>query len=217
MWECSQPTKNKRESCRPLYNQLQILTLPSQYIFSLLMFVVKNKDLFFLNSEIHTMKTRNNPNLHMPNINLSISQKGVLCSGCKIYNKLPPHIKGLSKDLMRFISTLKTFLMKRTLYSIDEFYQVAWNDNNSCQGYGPCMRYTVICTLLAFGWPVVTMIPTKFMMNVYCILWIVLYLFLCFTCSMSAEMCIEGRKTDIILVNLKFVLNKKSRRSPGIF
>jgi hypothetical protein len=117
--------KNKRESCRPLYNQLQILTLPSQYIFSLLMFVVKNKDLFLLNSEIHTINTRNNSNLHMPNINLSISQKGVLYSGCKFYNKLPPHIKGLWNDLMRFKLTLKAFLMERTLYSIDEFYQVA--------------------------------------------------------------------------------------------
>ena len=52
--------KSKRESCRPLYNQLQILTLPSQYIFSLLIFVVKNKDLFLLNSDIHTINTHNN-------------------------------------------------------------------------------------------------------------------------------------------------------------
>jgi predicted membrane chloride channel (bestrophin family) len=63
----------------------------------------------------------------------------------------------------------------------------------------------------------VTMIPIKVMMNVYCILWIVLYLFVCFTCSMSAEMYIEGRKTGIILVNLKLVLNKKSRVSPSKF
>ena len=70
--------KSKRESCRLLCNQLQILTLPSQYIFSLLIFFVKNKDLFLLNSDIHTINTRNNSNLYMPNTNLTIFQKGVL-------------------------------------------------------------------------------------------------------------------------------------------
>ena len=116
--------KSKRESCRPLYKQLQILTLPSQYIFSLLIFVVKNKDLFLSNSEIHTIDTRNNSNLHIPHTNLTLLQKGVLYSGCKIYNRLPPYIKSLSNDLKRFKSSLKGYLMERTLYSIDEFHQI---------------------------------------------------------------------------------------------
>ena len=38
--------KGKSEPCRALYRQLQILTLPSQYIFSLLVFVVKHRNLF---------------------------------------------------------------------------------------------------------------------------------------------------------------------------
>ena len=140
--------KSKRESCRSLYNQLQILTLPSQYIFSLLIFVVKNKDLFLFNSDIHTINTRNNSNLYMPNTNLTIFQKGVLYSGCKIYNKLPPHIKGLSNYLKRFKSTLKGFLMEHTLYNTDEFYQIAWNDNDFYQCYDLCILYTVIYTIL---------------------------------------------------------------------
>jgi len=37
----------RHDSCRPLFKQLQILPLPSQYIFSLLLFVNKNRDLFF--------------------------------------------------------------------------------------------------------------------------------------------------------------------------
>ena len=40
---------NKRETCRPLFKKLGILPLPSQYIFSLLLFVVTNKNLFSLN------------------------------------------------------------------------------------------------------------------------------------------------------------------------
>jgi hypothetical protein len=141
--------KSKSESCRPIYNELQILTLPSQYMFSLLIFVVKNKDLFMRNSEIHTINTRNNFNLNMPNTNLTIFQKGVLYSGCKIYKKLPPHIKRPSNDLKRFKSTLKGFLMERTLYSIDQFYQITWNNNDSYQCYDLCILYTIIYTILS--------------------------------------------------------------------
>jgi len=43
----------RRNSCRQLFKQLQILPLPSQYIFSLLVFVNKNRELFLSNSEIH--------------------------------------------------------------------------------------------------------------------------------------------------------------------
>ena len=70
--------KSKCDSCRYLFNQMQILTLPSQYIFSLLIFVVQNRDLFLFNSEIHNINSHNNSNLHMPNTNLTVVQKGVL-------------------------------------------------------------------------------------------------------------------------------------------
>jgi hypothetical protein len=47
-----------RVSCRELFKKLKILPLPSQYIFSLLLFVIKNTDLFKSNSEIHSINTR---------------------------------------------------------------------------------------------------------------------------------------------------------------
>jgi hypothetical protein len=43
-----------RVSCRNLFKKLSILPFQSQYLFSLLMFVVKNKDFFKLNSDFHT-------------------------------------------------------------------------------------------------------------------------------------------------------------------
>ncbi len=139
--------KSRQESCQPLFNQLQILTLPSQYIFSLLIFV-KIKNLFLFNSEIHTINTRNNTNLHMSNTNLTIFQKGVLYSGSKLYNKLPPHIKGISDDLRCFKSALKDFLMEHTLYSTEEFYLVTWIGYNSCQYHVLYKLYTVTDTML---------------------------------------------------------------------
>ena len=117
-------SKSKRESCRHLFWQLQILTLPSQYIFSLLVFVTKHRDPFLCNSEIHDLNTRYQYDLNLPNTNLSLVQKGVLYSSSKIYSNLPTHIKSLSNDLKHFKSKLKSFLLEQQLCSLEEYYQV---------------------------------------------------------------------------------------------
>jgi hypothetical protein len=49
-----------RDSCRELFKVLKILSLTSQYIFSLALFVGNNESLFKENSEVHNIKTRNN-------------------------------------------------------------------------------------------------------------------------------------------------------------
>ena len=124
--------ESKRDSCRQLFKQLQILTFPSQYIFSLLVFVAKHRDLFLSNSNIHNISTCYNDNLHLPTTNLTLVQKGVLYSGSEIYNNLPPHMKDHSEDLKYFKSKLKSFLIEHTLYSLEEFYQVTSNDYGCC-------------------------------------------------------------------------------------
>ena len=122
--------KSKRDSCRDLFKQLQILTLPSQYIYSLLVFVVKNRDLFLLNSQIHNLNTRHKHDLHLPLTNLTLVQRGVLYSGSKFYNCLPLHIKNLSGDLRSFKRKLKNFLANHTFYSLDEYYYLTSLDNS---------------------------------------------------------------------------------------
>jgi hypothetical protein len=47
-----------RVLCRNLFKKLQILPLTSQYISSLLMFVVQNKNFFSTNNENHNLDTR---------------------------------------------------------------------------------------------------------------------------------------------------------------
>jgi len=61
---------SSRDTCQQLFKHLQILSLPSQYILSLLVFVIKNRDFFQSNSEIHNLNTRFNRNLHLPSTNL---------------------------------------------------------------------------------------------------------------------------------------------------
>ena len=47
----------RRDSCRNLFRELEILPLASQYILSHMFFVIKNKNKFIVNSEIHRINT----------------------------------------------------------------------------------------------------------------------------------------------------------------
>jgi hypothetical protein len=88
-------------------------------------FVNKNTGLFQTNSEIHDLNTCFNHIVDLPSTNLTLVQKGVLYSGSKIYNHLPSNVKVLSNDTKLFKSTLKSYLIEHTFYSVDEFYQSA--------------------------------------------------------------------------------------------
>jgi hypothetical protein len=104
------------DSCRELFKKLQVLPLISQYIFSLLLFVVKNREQLKFNSEIHNNNTRYN-NFHYPICNLTVFQKGTYYFGMKVFNNLPSSIKNLNNDTKQFrfalknISSLKFILL----------------------------------------------------------------------------------------------------------
>jgi hypothetical protein len=91
-----------RVSCRNLFRRLKILPLVSQYILSLMLFVVKNKHLFTLNSENHIKSTSQFNNFYHPITNLTIYQRGVQYMGIMIFNNLPPHIKDMYNNVKKF-------------------------------------------------------------------------------------------------------------------
>jgi hypothetical protein len=88
-----------RDSCLQLFKKLKILPLKSQYIFSLLLLVAKNRDLKASNSEIHNINTRFSFALHTAAGNLTTFQKGLYYFGIKIFNHLPTSIKNTSHDM----------------------------------------------------------------------------------------------------------------------
>ena len=55
-----------RYSHREYFRKLQILSLESQYILSLSLIVIQNKNYFKLNSETYSINSRNKFNLHQP-------------------------------------------------------------------------------------------------------------------------------------------------------
>jgi hypothetical protein len=115
-----------RDSCKELFKHLRILPLQSQYILSLLVFVVDNKNLFHVNPEIHSINTRQNSNLYQHQANLTLYQKGAYYSGIKVFNNLPPNIRNLSCDVKRFKLKLGKYLHLKSFYTLEEYY-------NSCK------------------------------------------------------------------------------------
>jgi hypothetical protein len=111
-------------TCRERFKKLNILPLQSQYILSLLLFVVQNIGEFASNSEVHTINTRHKSNLYPPSIKLTKCQKGVYYSGIKVFNHLPQNIKNLSRNVKQFKKKEKKFLLRGSFYTLDEYF--AW-------------------------------------------------------------------------------------------
>jgi len=109
-------------SCRQLFEELNILPIHSQYIFSILLFVTKNKDQFLSNSQVHKINTRQTSDLYVPTANLATYQKGVYYSGIKIYNHLPTTFKDLSGDKNKFTLALKRYPLHNSFYSLEEYF-----------------------------------------------------------------------------------------------
>jgi len=110
------------DSCRELFKKLEILPLYSQYIFSISIFVIKNKHLFHTNNQIHNIDKRFKTNLHPPTANLTKFQKAVYYSAIKIFNNLPHKIKDLANDILPFWNALKRFLLANSFYNSNEYF-----------------------------------------------------------------------------------------------
>jgi hypothetical protein len=94
------------------YTKLEILPIPSLYIYSLMLFLVDNLHYFQTNSSVHDINTSYKNQLHIPSVRLS-----AIHSAIKIFNKLPPSISRLKKDK----SALRNYLLTHVFYSIEEF------------------------------------------------------------------------------------------------
>jgi hypothetical protein len=69
--------------------KFNILPLLSEFLFSLLPFIVDNTETFQTNSDIHSINTKHKHDLHMLNIILTSYQKSSYYAGIKLFNTLP--------------------------------------------------------------------------------------------------------------------------------
>jgi hypothetical protein len=79
----------KRDSCR----KMKMLPLCSQYIYSMMLYIVNNIQLFIRNTEVHDISTRQNVNLFPLSTLFMKVQKEAYYSGIRIHNSLPKELK----------------------------------------------------------------------------------------------------------------------------
>jgi hypothetical protein len=110
-----------RESCRDLFKELGILTLRSQYIYSLMTFVIKNGEKFVTNKDYYELKTRQDLNLRMHQVNLAIFSKVVYHMAITVFSGLPDILKINSSYPKKFKANLKQFLYINS-YKMEEYF-----------------------------------------------------------------------------------------------
>jgi len=89
-----------------------------------MLFIVKNKNLFALNSENRTKSTRQFNDFYQPITNFTVYQRGVHYIGIRIFNNLPPYIKDIPNNVRKFEIYLKRFLHMHYFYSIEEIFNI---------------------------------------------------------------------------------------------
>lgn len=110
---------NKRESCRNLFKQLGILTLPCILLLNLLVYAKTELNTNTLNSH-HMYNTRNGTTLEIPLHRLAKYKQSPKYLAIKVYNHLPDRYKNL--QLKCFKLELKKILINKCYYSLNEYH-----------------------------------------------------------------------------------------------
>lgn len=111
------------DSCQPLFKSLNILTLPSIYIFEMAIFVKNNPDFFTKFSQQRDRNLRHGDRLCQQSFKTALLSKSFLNLAPNIYNKLPSDLKAYKLPL--FKSKLKQLLVNKCYYKLTDFL----NDN----------------------------------------------------------------------------------------
>jgi hypothetical protein len=112
-----------RDSCREHFRDMNILPLRSQYMYSLMMFVITNGEIFDTNRDCYEIDTRQNMNIHMYQFDLAKYGNGVYHMAVRIYNGLPNKLNIISNNPNKFKASLKEFLHLSSYYTLGEFFK----------------------------------------------------------------------------------------------
>jgi hypothetical protein len=112
-------------TCRDLFKNLKILPFYSQDILSPLLFVVDNRSMYILNSDIHNINTRQKLNIHT-----NIHQKYLYikkeftpsASKCSVISLKVS--KKATDNIKQFRTALKHYLLTHSFYSLDKYFNV---------------------------------------------------------------------------------------------
>jgi hypothetical protein len=98
-----------RESRREHFRDMNIFPLRSQYIYSLMMFAVKNREIFDTNNVHYEINARHIKDIHMNQVNLVIYGNGVYHMAVRVFNALPNTLKDNFNYIKKFKDNLRKF------------------------------------------------------------------------------------------------------------
>lgn len=113
-----------REHCRPLFQNLKLLTLPSLYILQCITYILNNPERVSMRSAIHAYGTRGSHKIDLPQLRLHKSESGLLCMASRFLNKLPLSLKQNKKQ--HILDRLESFLLHKAFYHFQEFLNGKW-------------------------------------------------------------------------------------------
>jgi Reverse transcriptase (RNA-dependent DNA polymerase) len=108
-----------KDSCRKLFINFKVLTMPCLYIYYTILYCLENNYLSHTNESIHNYDTRAKTDVRVESHRLSIYTRDPIYNGSKFYNALPGSIKDL--PLMKLKGQLKEYLISNCFYTLDEF------------------------------------------------------------------------------------------------
>jgi hypothetical protein len=95
-----------RISCPRLFRTLETLTMPFQYILSLITFLVNNLEYLTFKSSVHEIITRTRVKLYRPKANHTSYQTSVYYATLKTFNALPTNITKQVTNTKHMIANL---------------------------------------------------------------------------------------------------------------
>lgn len=108
-----------RSSCRPLFAENGILTMPSIFIFKCLTYVKENESKFIKLNSFHRYDTRNVGTLFVPKHKTTKFEMSPMFQCIKLYNHLPYSVQSLG--INRFKKVVKKILIDRCYYSVTDY------------------------------------------------------------------------------------------------
>jgi hypothetical protein len=111
---------DRHASCRNLFKDLNILSLPCLYISEVVCCVKSNMEKLKYNEEVHDHCTRQKSDLHIQFCRTTLFKNSSTNVGIKLNIKLPNTIKRLEK-IQKFKRRLEYFLLQHIFYSMDKY------------------------------------------------------------------------------------------------
>lgn len=111
-----------QEHCKPLFKQMELLTLPCIYIYKITMDIKKHEHMYVKNNMLHHYNTRINQNLHLRFSRLSVGQDCHTYQGLKCYNHFINKFGNASFNKFRCV--LSEYLLNNSFYSLEEYLSV---------------------------------------------------------------------------------------------